>query len=214
MEGLIGKKLGMTQIWDENGVRIPVTVIEAGPCPVVQVKTTENDGYDAVQLGWGPQKASRMSKAEVAHCAKAGLETPVRVLREFKADAGEEVKAGDVFTVSLFDGVGYVDVIATSKGRGFQGVVKRWSFAGGPMTHGGHVKRRPGSIGMRQSPGSVEKGHPMPGHMGARRVTKQNLAVVQVRPEQNVILVKGCIPGPNGGMVIVRKAIKKKAVKA
>jgi large subunit ribosomal protein L3 len=213
MEGLIGKKIGMTQIWDADGVRVPVTVIEAGPCPVVQVKTTEKDGYEAVQLGWGPQKASRLSKAEVAHCAKAGLETPVRVLREFKADAGEEVKAGDVYTVSVFENIGYVDVIGTSKGHGFQGVMKRWSFQGGPMTHGSHTKRRPGSIGMRQDPGSVEKGHPMPGHMGARRVTTQNLKVVQVRPEQNIILVKGAIPGPNGGMVIVRKSIKK-AVKA
>lgn len=203
----------MTQIWDADGVRIPVTVIEAGPCPVVQVKTTEKDGYEAVQLGWGSQKASRLSKAEVAHCAKAGLETPVRVLREFKADAGEEVKAGDVYTVSVFENIGYVDVIGTSKGHGFQGVMKRWSFQGGPMTHGSHTKRRPGSIGMRQDPGSVEKGHPMPGHMGARRVTTQNLKVVQVRPEQNIILVKGAIPGPNGGMVIVRKSIKK-AVKA
>ena len=213
MEGLIGKKIGMTQIWDADGVRIPVTVIEAGPCPVVQVKTTEKDGYEAVQLGWGSQKASRLSKAEVAHCAKAGLETPVRVLREFKADAGEEVKAGDVYTVSVFENIGYVDVIGTSKGHGFQGVMKRWSFQGGPMTHGSHTKRRPGSIGMRQDPGSVEKGHPMPGHMGARRVSTQNLKVVQVRPEQNIILVKGAIPGPNGGMVIVRKSIKK-AVKA
>ncbi len=213
MEGLIGKKIGMTQIWDADGVRVPVTVIEAGPCPVVQVKTTEKDGYEAVQLGWGSQKASRLSKAEVAHCAKAGLETPVRVLREFKADAGEEVKAGDVYTVSVFENIGYVDVIGTSKGHGFQGVMKRWSFQGGPMTHGSHTKRRPGSIGMRQDPGSVEKGHPMPGHMGARRVTTQNLKVVQVRPEQNIILVKGAIPGPNGGMVIVRKSIKK-AVKA
>ena len=213
MEGLIGKKIGMTQIWDKDGVRVSVTVIEAGPCPVVQVKTAGVDGYEAVQLGWAPQKASRLSKAEVAHCAKAGLETPVRVLREFKADAGEAVKAGDVFDVSMFSDTGHVDVIGTGKGRGFQGVVKRHGFAGGPMTHGGHVKRRPGSIGMRQDPGLVEKGHPMHGHMGARRVTTQNLAVVQVRPEQNLILVRGAVPGPNGGMVIVRKAIKK-AVKA
>lgn len=213
MEGLIGKKIGMTQVWDKDGVRVPVTVIEAGPCPVVQVKTAERDGYEAVQLGWAPQKASRLSKAEVAHCAKAGLETPVRVLREFKADAGESVKAGDLVRVGMFEGVGHVDVIATGKGRGFQGVMKRHGFRCGPMTHGGHVKRRPGSIGMRQDPGMVEKGHPMPGHMGARRVTTQNLAVVQVRPEQNLILVRGAVPGPNGGMVIVRKAIKK-AVKA
>ncbi len=213
MEGLIGKKIGMTQIWDKDGVRVPVTVIEAGPCPVVQIKTAEKDGYDAVQLGWAPQKASRLSKAEVRHCAKAGVETPMRVLREFKADAGESVNPGDVLDVSMFDGVGHVDIIGTSKGRGFSGVMRRWGFHGGPMTHGGHTKRRPGSIGMRQDPGSVMKTHPMAGHMGAQRVTTQNLAVVQVRPEQNVILVRGAVPGPNGGLVIVRKSIKK-AVKA
>lgn len=213
MEGLIGKKIGMTQLWDKDGVRVSVTVVEAGPCPVVQVKTAAKDGYESVQLGWAPQKASRLSKAEVAHCAKAGLTTPLRILREFKADRGEEVKAGDVIGVSMFEKVGFVDVIATSKGRGFAGVMKRWSFHCGPMTHGGHVKRRPGSIGMRQDPGSVEKGHPMPGDMGNRRITTQNLAVVQVRPEQNLILIRGAVPGPIGGIVIVRKAIKK-AVKA
>lgn len=213
MEGLIGKKIGMTQLWDKDGVRVSVTVVEAGPCPVVQVKTAAKDGYESVQLGWAPQKASRLSKAEVAHCAKAGLTTPLRVLREFKADSGEEVKAGDVIGVSIFEKVGFVDVIGTSKGRGFAGVMKRWSFHCGPMTHGGHVKRRAGSIGMRQDPGSVEKGHPMPGDMGNRRITTQNLAVVQVRPEQNLILIRGAVPGPIGGIVIVRKAIKK-AVKA
>ena len=214
MKGLIGKKIGMTQIWDKDGVRVPVTVIEAGPCPVVQVKTPETDGYSAVQLGWQPQKASRLSKAEVAHCAKNGLEKPVSVLREFKIEDGEEAKPGEFYTVAIFEGAAYADVIATSKGRGLQGVVKRYGFRGGPMTHGGHSKRRAGSIGMRQDPGSVEKGHPMPGHMGAVRVTTQNLQIVSVRPEQNLILLKGAVPGPNGGMVIVRTALKKPAVKA
>jgi large subunit ribosomal protein L3 len=209
MKGLIGKKIGMTQVWDKDGVRIPVTVIEAGPCPVVQIKTPETDGYSAVQLGWRPQKASRLTKAEVAHCAKAGLETPVAVLREFKTDPDEKIEPKTVYTVSIFDGATHADVIATSKGRGLQGVVKRHGFRGGPMTHGGHSKRRAGSIGMRQDPGSVRKGHPMPGHMGAVRVTTQNLKIVQVRPEDNIILVKGAVPGPNGGMVIIRKAIKK-----
>ncbi len=211
MQGLIGKKKGMTQIWDEAGNRVAVTVIEVGPCPVVQVKTVEKDGYDAVQLGFGPQKASRMSKAEAARFEKAGLATPYRTLREFKADAGETVKPGDILDASVFDGVKFVDVIGTSKGRGFQGVVKRHGFAGGPLTHGGHTKRRPGSIGMRQDPGSIDKGHPMPGHMGARRVTTQNLALVSVRKEDNVLLVAGCVPGPNEGLVIVRKAVKKGA---
>ena len=122
MQGLIGKKIGMTQVWDKDGVRVPVTVIETGPCPVVQVKTADKDGYEAVQLGWGPQKASRLSKAEVGHAKKAGLETPVRVLREFKADAGEAVEPGKVFDVSLFEGVGYVDVVSTSKGKGLYAI--------------------------------------------------------------------------------------------
>lgn len=211
MEGLIGKKKGMTQIWDDAGNRIAVTVIEVGPCPVVQVKTSDKDGYDAVQLGYGPQKASRMSKGEVARFAKAGIETPCRTLREFKADEGETVKPGDVITASMFEGVKFVDVIGTSKGRGFQGVVRRWGFAGGPMTHGGHTKRRAGSIGMRQDPGQIDKGHPMPGHMGARRVTTQNLELVSVRAAENILLVAGCVPGPNDGLVIVRKAVKKGA---
>ena len=214
MQGLIGRKIGMTQIWDKDGVRVPVTVIEAGPCPVVQVKTAERDGYEAVQLGWAPQKASRLSKAEVGHAKKAGLETPVRVLREFKADAADEAVPGKVFTVKdVFDGVGFVDVIGTSVGKGFMGVMRRHGFAGGPMTHGGHVKRRPGSIGMRQTPGATEKGHPMGGDTGNRRTTVQNLKVEKIVPEKNLILVRGSVPGANGSMLVIRKAIKK-AVKA
>lgn len=212
MQGLIGKKIGMTQVWDKDGVRVPVTVIEVGPCPVVQVKTVEKDGYAAVQLGWAPQKASRLSKAEVAHCAKAGLSAPMRVLREFKSDSEKTVKPGDVLDASVFDGVDFVDVVGTSKGRGFSGVMRRWNMRGGAMTHGGNSKRRAGSTGA-VGPASIFKNHPMAGQMGAERVTTQNLAVVQVRPEQNVILVRGAVPGPNGGLVIVRKAIKK-AVRA
>jgi large subunit ribosomal protein L3 len=213
MEGLIGKKKGMTQIWDDAGNRVAVTVIEVGPCPVVQVKTKANDGYDAVQLGYGPQKASRMNKAETKRFEKAGIETPCRMTREFQADAGESVKPGDVFTAALFEGVKFVDIIGTSKGRGYAGVVRRYGFRGGPMTHGAHNKRRPGSIGMRQDPGSVRKGHKMGGHMGARRVTTQNLALMGVRLEDNVLLVAGAVPGAINGTVIVRKALKKKAVK-
>ena len=213
MQGLIGKKIGMTQIWDKDGVQVPVTVIEAGPCPVVQVKTVEKDGYAAVQLGWGPQKASRLSKAEVGHAKKAGV-GPVRRLREFQADEGETVEAGKVYTVKdVFEGVEYVDVIATSVGKGFMGVMRRHGFAGGPKTHGGHVKRRPGSIGMRQTPGATEKGHPMAGDTGARRTTIQNLKLEQVRPEGNLLLVRGSVPGANGSTLVVRKALKKKAVK-
>ncbi|MCL1856070.1 MAG: 50S ribosomal protein L3 [Kiritimatiellaeota bacterium] len=199
----------MTRVWDAEGRHVPVTVIEVGPCPVLQVKTKERDGYEAVQLGFGPQKASRMSKAEVAHCKKAGLETPYRILHEFQADAGESVTPGQMLTVANFEGVKFVDVVGITKGRGFAGVVRRFGFRGGPMTHGGHSKRRAGSIGMRQDPGSVRKGHPMPGHMGVRRRTTQNLAVIAVRPEDNVILVKGAVPGANGGTVYVSKSLKK-----
>ena len=212
MQGLIGKKIGMTEIWDKDGVRVPVTVIQAGPCPVVQVKTVEKDGYSAVQLGWAPQKASRLSKAEVGHAKKAGVE-PVRVLREFQAPEAAAAKPGDVWTVAMFEGVGFVDVVGTSVGKGFMGVMRRHGFAGGPHTHGGHVKRRPGSIGMRQTPGATEKGHPMAGDAGNRRTTVQNLKLEQVRPEQNLLLVRGSVPGANGSMVIIRKALKK-AVKA
>ena len=197
MQGLIGKKIGMTQIWGEGDVRVPVTV---------------SDGYEAVQLGWGPQKASRLTKAEVGHAKKAGLD-PLRRLREFKADAGDDPAPGKVFTVSVFEGVGYVDVVATSVGKGFMGVMRRHGFAGGPMTHGGHVKRRPGSIGMRQTPGATEKGHPMGGDTGNRRTTVQNLKVEKIVPEKNLILVRGSVPGANGSMLVIRKAIKK-AVKA
>ena len=208
MQGLIGKKIGMTQVWDKDGVRVPVTVIDAGPCPVVQVKTVERDAYEAVQLGWGPQKESRLSKAEAGHAKKAGV-APVRVLREFKAPEAATAKPGDVWTVALFEGAGFVDVVGTSVGKGFMGVMRRHCFSGGPMTHGGHVKRRPGSIGMRQSPGSVEKGHPMPGDTGARRTTVQNLKLVDVRADRNLLLVKGSVPGANGSLVLVRKALKK-----
>ena len=209
MQGLIGIKKGMTQIWDAAGARIPVTVIEVGPCPVLQVKTKEKDGYEAVQIGFGPQKASRMAKSNVVRCTKAGLETPVKTAHEFLADAGEAVKVGDVFTAAMFEGIPFVDVVGITKGKGFAGVVRRWRFAGGVMTHGSHNKRRPGSIGMRQDPGSVRKGHPMGGHMGVRRRTTQNLAVAGVRPEDNVILVKGCVPGAVGGTVYVSKSLKK-----
>jgi len=213
MEGLIGTKKGMTQVWDKAGNRIAVTVVEVGPCPVVQVKTLERDGYEAVQLGYGLQKASRMPKAEVARFEKAGIATPCRMTREFKADEGETVQPGDVLTAALFEGVAFVDVIGTSKGKGFAGVVRRYGFRGGPMTHGAHNKRRPGSIGMRQDPGSVRKGHKMSGHMGARRVTTQNLVLVDVRADDNLLLIAGAVPGPINGTVIVRKALKKKGVK-
>ena len=230
MEGLIGKKIGMTQVYDADGKRTCVTVIECGPCPVVQVKTVENDGYVAAQLGFGVQKLwkdpdadkeahggrranNRMTKAESFHLTKTGgLTHGVRILKEFAPDAGEEVKVGDVITVKNFEGVKYVDVTGVTKGRGFAGVLKRYNFAGGNMTHGGHSKRRTGGLAARDLPGWIEKGKKMPGHMGDvnRKIT--NLEVVQIRPEDNAILVKGSIPGCCNGTVFVRKSLKNNAI--
>lgn len=209
MQAIIGKKVGMTQVFDEDGNQIPVTVIEAGPCVVVQRKTEELDGYDAVQLGYSEQKEHRMTKPAKGHFAKADVSCR-RFLREFRVEKGSELKAGDEVNANVFDDVTYVDITGVSKGRGFQGVVKRYNFAGGRASHGGKsVLRRGGSIGQCTFPGRVFKGRKMPGHMGARRVTTQNIKMVQVREEDNVILVKGSVPGPNGGLVLVRKAIKK-----
>ena len=211
MEGLIGKKIGMTQVFDADGKRTTVTVIELGPCPVVQVKTLENDGYVAAQVGFGAQKASRLAKAQQKHFEKAGVAT-MKVLKEFALDAGEEVKVGDQITVANFEGVKYVDVTGTTKGRGFAGVLKRYNFAGGNMTHGGHSKRRTGGLAARDLPGWIEKGKKMPGHMGDVTRTAVNLEVVQIRPEDNAILVKGSVPGARNGTVIVRKSLKNNAI--
>ena len=211
MEGLIGKKIGMTQVFDADGKRTTVTVIELGPCPVIQVKTLENDGYVAAQVGFGAQKASRLAKAQQKHFEKAGVAT-MKVLKEFALDAGEEVKVGDQITVANFEGVKYVDVTGTTKGRGFAGVLKRYNFAGGNMTHGGHSKRRTGGLAARDLPGWIEKGKKMPGHMGDVSRKATNLEVVQIRPEDNEILVKGSVPGARNGTVIVRKSLKNNAI--
>ena len=211
MEGLIGKKIGMTQVFDADVKRTTVTVIELGPCPVVQVKTLENDGYVAAQVGFGAQKASRLAKAQQKHFEKAGVAT-MKVLKEFALDAGEEVKVGDQITVANFEGVKYVDVTGTTKGRGFAGVLKRYNFAGGNMTHGGHSKRRTGGLAARDLPGWIEKGKKMPGHMGDVSRKATNLEVVQIRPEDNAILVKGSVPGARNGTVIVRKSLKNNAI--
>ena len=211
MEGLIGKKIGMTQVFDADGKRTTVTVIELGPCPVVQVKTLENDGYVAAQVGFGAQKASRLAKAQQKHFEKAGVAT-MKVLKEFALDAGEEVKVGDQITVANFEGVKYVDVTGTTKGRGFAGVLKRYDFASGNMTHGGHSKRRTGGLAARDLPGWIEKGKKMPGHMGDVSRKATNLEVVQIRPEDNATLVKGSVPGARNGTVIVRKSLKNNAI--
>ena len=207
MEGLIGKKVGMTQVWDGDGRFTPVTVLEVGPCPVVQVKTAAKDGYEAVQVGFSPQKGSRLTKAVRTRYEKAGV-APCRRLMEFKADAGEHHEPGQVVDVGNFEGVPLVDVQGVTKGRGFAGVMRRHGMAGGPVTHGGHSKRRPGSIGARNLPGWVEKGKRMPGHMGDVNRTTKNLRVVQIRKDENLLLVEGCVPGAAGGYVVVRKALK------
>ena len=208
MKGLIGKKLGMTSVYDEDGVAVPVTVIEAGPCVVTQLKDNEKDGYKAVQLGYGDQKEQRLNKPALGHLKKAGVAAK-SILREFRVEDAE-VAVGDEVTAAAFEEVNYVDIVATGKGRGFQGVVKRYDFGGGRASHGGGWTRRTGSIGMCEFPARVFKGKKMPGQMGDKRVTTQNLKVIQVRPEENLILVKGSVPGATGGIVTIKEALKKK----
>jgi large subunit ribosomal protein L3 len=209
MKGLIGKKLGMTSVYDEAGTAVPVTVIEAGPCVVVQQKSNKKEGYSAVQLGFEDRKEQRMNKPANGHFKKAGVSAK-RILREFHVDESSEVAVGDVINAGAFEGVNYVDIIATGKGRGFQGVVKRYGFGGGRASHGGGWERRTGSIGMKEHPGRVFKGKSMPGQMGDKRVTTQNLRVIQVRTEENLIFVKGSVPGATGGIVVIKEALKKK----
>lgn len=214
MEGLIGKKIGMTQVYDADGKRTCVTVIECGPCPVVQLKTLENDGYVAAQLGFGAQKAQRLAKAQQKHFEKAGVET-MKVLKEFAMEDGDkELKVGDQVTVKNFEGVKYVDVTGVTKGKGFAGVLKKWGFAGGNMTHGGHSKRRTGGLAARDLPGWIEKGKKMPGDMGDVNRKNTNLEVVAIRPDDNAILVKGSVPGARNGIVFVRKSLKNNAIAA
>jgi large subunit ribosomal protein L3 len=205
---LLGKKIGMTQVYDAQNVLVPVTVVEAGPCAIVQVKTTEIDGYNAVQLGFTTKKIKNTSKAELSHAKKAGLEQPPRVLGEVRLTETPTAKLGDVLNVGIFQEGQLVDVIGITKGKGFQGVVKRFRVAGGPAAHGSMFHRRIGSIGMRQTPGRAWKNQRMPGHMGTLQRTMQNLRVVKIIADKNLILVKGAIPGANGDDVIVRSALK------
>ena len=208
MSGLIGKKIGMTQVFDESGRQIPVTIVELGPCVVVQRKNEKTDGYSAVQVGFADQKKQRLSKASIGRFDKAEV-APKKLLREFRVEEASETKAGDEITAEIFNDVKYVDVVADTKGRGFQGVMKRWDFGGGRASHGSHMHRSTGSIGQCTSPSRVMKNRKMPGQYGKVRVSVQNLKVVSVRPDDNVILLKGAVPGPNGGTVLVKKALKK-----
>jgi large subunit ribosomal protein L3 len=204
MAGIIGKKLGMTQIFEESGVVVPVTVIEAGPCPVVQVRNQEKEGYTAVQLGFGQKKANRATKAEMGHATKAGLEAAPQVLKEFNLAAGETPALGEQVTVSAFEAGQKVKVTGTTKGRGFQGVMKRHGFGGGRASHGAtRVHRAPGSIGAGTNPSRVIKGKKLPGHMGDAQQTVSNLRVAKVDPERNLLYLRGAVPGPVNGVVFI-----------
>lgn len=207
IEGLLGRKIGMTQVFSPTGQVIPVTVIEVGPCVVTQVRTKERDGYEAVQVGYQEAKPKSLTKPEQGHLRGAGQ--LVRHLREFSADDIAEHNVGDVLTVTMFEAGQTIDVIGTSKGRGFQGVVKRHGFSGGPRTHGQSDRQRaPGSIGAGTDPGHIWKNTRMAGRMGNSRVTVQNLTVVEIIADRNLLLVRGSVPGANNGLVIVRRAVK------
>jgi large subunit ribosomal protein L3 len=209
MKGLLGKKIAMTRIYDGDGVLRPATVLQVGPCVVLQKKTAATDGYAACQLGFERKKAKRATKAESGHAATAGAEAP-RLVREFRFEGDPEVGA-ELKVSEVFDGVPFVDITGTTKGKGFQGVVKRYGFHGGPASHGAMAHRRPGSIGMCQTPGRVLRGQKMPGRTGARRRTVQNLRVLELHPDRNLMVVGGAVPGPNGAYVEVRTSLKRPA---
>lgn len=207
-KGIIGKKIGMTQIYDEAGKVIPVTVIEAGPCVVVQKKTVDTDGYEAVQIGFGDLSAKHVNKPAKGHFAKADV-APKRTLREFRVEDTSEIKVGDILKADIFAVGDKIDVVGTSKGKGYQGVIKRHNQGRFRESHGtGPVARHPGSIGACASPGRVAKGTALPGHMGAERTTVQNLTIVKVDAENNLIAIKGALPGPKGGVVCIQDSVK------
>jgi large subunit ribosomal protein L3 len=205
MAGIIGRKVGMTRIFDEVGNQVPVTVIEAGPCPVTYVRTEKDDGYAAVQLGFGVQKAKRAPRAETGHVTKAGLSVAPRVLREFRLGPDQAVEVGQSLTVEQFEPGDRVKVTGTNKGKGFQGVVRRHGFTGRPASHGHSMSRNPGSIGPGTDPSRVIKGKKLPGRMGGVRHTVLNLQVVQVDPERNLIFVKGGVPGARDSFVFITR---------
>lgn len=205
--GLLGKKLGMTQVFREDGTRVHVTVIEAGPCDILQIRTPEKDGYSALQLGFDSVKEKRATKPLIGHAKKAGT-GPKRFIREVVYDGEPPLEAGQALGVDVFEGAKKVDVVGISKGKGFQGPMKRWGFRGAPMTHGHTRHRPPGSIGASSFPSRVWKGKKMAGHMGQERVTVQNLEVLKVDKERNLLLVKGAVPGANGEYVIIKKSVK------
>lgn len=207
MKTLIGKKVGMTQIFDEKGKVIPVTAIEAGPCVVAQVKTVETDGYNAIQLGFGDVKETKLNKPRKGHFAKAKL-APKKHLREFRTTDIPEVEVGTELRADVFEAGDRLDIQGTTKGKGFQGVIKRHGQSRGPMGHGSMYHRRPGSMGSTSTPGRVFKGKKLPGHMGRNTVTIQNLDVVKVDTDKNVILVKGSVPGAKGAILKLKISVK------
>ncbi len=208
---ILGKKLGMTQVYDEDNNLVPVTIIEAGPCPILQVKNSNTDGYSAVQIGYNPNGKSpnKVNLCQKGHAKKAKA-APQQILKEFKVVGEHDYEQGASLTVANFSEVSMVDIVSTTKGKGFQGVVKRWNFGGGPASHGSMFHRRGGSYGLCQWPGRVFKNKKMPGHTGNVQRTTQNLKIVKTIPEKNLILVKGSVPGSKGGVLTVRSAIKAK----
>ena len=208
-KGLIGRKIGMTQIFDESGKVIPVTVIEAGPCAVTQVKTIETDGYQAIQLGFGDIKEKKLTKPVKGHFTKVNV-TPKKHLREFRLDSVEGLTVGQELKADIFAAGDKLDIQGTSKGKGFQGVIKRHGQSRGPMGHGSMYHRRPGSMGPTSTPGRVFKGKKLPGHMGSQTISIQNLEVIRVDLDKNVILVKGSVPGAKGAILKLKSSVKSK----
>lgn len=206
-KGIIAKKIGMTQIFSETGILIPVTVLEAGPCVVTQVKTIENDGYEAVQVGFGDIKERKVNSPMKGHFAKANV-TPTKLLKEFKFENSSEYSIGSEIKADIFQAGDKIDVSGVSKGKGFQGAIKRHNQHRGPMAHGSKYHRGVGSLSSATTPGKVKKGKKMPGHMGAENVTIQNLEVVRIDTEKNLLLVKGAVPGNKGSILVIKESVK------
>ncbi len=208
-KGILGKKIGMTRIFNEEGQAVPVTVIEAGPCSVLQVKSTAKDGYSSIQIGYGRKKESKTNKPALGHLKKTGAQPP-KYIKEIKTSGDEEFQPGQEIKVDIFEPGEFVDIIGISIGKGFQGGMKRWHYSGGPKTHGSMSHRRPGSIGASASPSRVFKGKHMPGHMGSQVKTIQNIKVVKVDTDNNLIMVKGSVAGKPNSYLIIKQALKKR----
>jgi len=206
IEGIIGKKIGMTQIFDDDGNIVPVTAVKAGPCIVIQKKGKQKDGYEAVQVGLVEDKKIKLNKPIEGHLKKRKIKQPIKILKEFRIEKGAKVKEGAELKVDIFEKVNKVDVSGISKGKGFQGVIKRYHFSGGKKTHGSRFHRKPGSIGNSASPSRVFRGKKMPGQMGNKKATVLNLELVKIDKENNILLLKGAVPGSNGGTVIIKKS--------